>query len=384
MIDQTFNSLRPGHAARTSWWWRALLLVLLVLLGSMQAARAQGTPFKDEQLDQMLAPVALYPDALLAQVLMAATYPSDVNEAAAWSRANSKLSGDEAVKRVTSKGWEASVQSLVAFPQVLAMMDAHPAQAQALGDAFLEDASRVMARVQVLRAQASAAGSLKTTSQQTIIVQTTGSTPVIVIEPTQQTVVYVPLYQPSVVYGTWGYPAYPPYYWAPPPAYAPPGNAFVAGFFWGFVVRGITHSLWGGFRWDKSDVNINVNHYNSIHINKRINVNQNVFVHNPARRGKVPYHDERSRQAFGPKALAAVKDRDAARPANKSAPIKRQAAPEDDGPGDKLRQRAASKGDEKDGDKPVGRSREIPAGHLDGAAVGQRAAEHRANRPDKP
>ena len=390
---------RPRRTLMPIRWQQVFLVLALLLLGVLQAASAQGDSFKDEQLDQMLAPVALYPDALLSQILMAATYPTDVNEAAAWSRANPKLSGDEAVKRVTSKPWEASVQSLVAFPQVLAMMDAHPSQAQELGDAFLEDPARVMARVQVLRAQAQAAGNLKTTTQQIVAVQTAGSAQVIVIEPAQPSVVYVPVYQPTVVYGAWGYPAYPPYYWAPPPAYSPPGSAFVAGFFWGFVVRGVTHSLWGGFRWDRREVNINVNHYNSIHINKRMEVNNNVFVHNPARRGKVPYRDARSRDNFGPKALASVKDRDAAR----ARAVRKAPAPEQHKPGEKLRDRAEAKSEAKD-DVKAGhgvkaelkakaegradvkgepRGRDLPAARPDRAAVEQRAAEHRANR-DKP
>jgi hypothetical protein len=208
---------------------RGFSLLLAVLFLMTSTAQAQNAVFKDEELDQMLAPIALYPDALLSQILMASTYPLDVKDAAAWSKARPDLKGDAAVKQVQNQAWEPSVQSLVAFPQVLSMMGDHPADVQRMGDAFLADPGRVMDRVQYLRRKAQEAGNLKSSEQQTVIVKTEASKQVIVVEPAKPDVIYVPVYQPTVVYGTWAYPSYPPVYWPPPPYYYPPtGGAFVA------------------------------------------------------------------------------------------------------------------------------------------------------------
>jgi hypothetical protein len=275
------------------------------------AATAGASTFSDQELDQMLAPVALYPDSLLSQVLMAATYPADVKEAAAWSKANPNVKGDDAVAKVQDKPWEASVQSLVAFPQVLTMMDEHPDQTQRLGDAFLADPARVMDHVQLLRSKAKEAGNLQSNEQQKVATTTEANKQVIVVEPAQPEKVYVPVYQPTVVYGSWWYPSYPPYYW-PPPRYYYPGGAFVAGFIWGAAVVGIHNSLWGGFSWGRGDIDININRYNNINV-KHIDVNRrNTFVHNPDRRGNVPYRDSRSQQQYGKK-LDGATDRQAYR-----------------------------------------------------------------------
>lgn len=268
--------------------------------GSTQASAKVAAPtFSNEELDQMLAPIALYPDALLAQVLMASTYPADVAEAAKWTKANPKQQGDAAVKAVQSKPWDPSVQSLVAFPQVLVMMSEKPADVQRLGDAFLADPARVMDRVQFMRKKAQEAGNLKTNEQQKVSTQTDSGQSVIIIEPAQPEKVYVPVYQPTVVYGAWWYPAYPPYYWAPPPYYYP-GGAFVAGVFWGAAIVGIHNGLWGGCNWGRGDVNINVNRYNNINVNNKISGSGNNanWNHNAANRKGVPYGDAKTRQQF--------------------------------------------------------------------------------------
>ncbi|WP_242616824.1 DUF3300 domain-containing protein [Rivibacter subsaxonicus] len=283
----------------------------MLLGGALSAAHAQDATFKDEELDQMLAPIALYPDSLLAQVLMATTYPADVKAAAAWSKAHPDAKGDAAVKQVENQPWEPAVQSLVAFPQVLAMMNDKPDDVQRLGDAFLADPSRVMDRVQVLRKKAEQAGNLKSNEQQKVSTQTAESKQVIVIEPAQPQSVYVPVYQPTV-YGTWAYPSYPPYYW-PPPAYYYPGAAFVGGVIWGAAVVGIANGLWGGCNWGGGDVNINVNKYNNINSNRQINANNTKFEHNADRRGDVPYRDNKSREQYGKKQLDGAKDREAYR-----------------------------------------------------------------------
>ncbi len=268
--------------------------------GNTQAsATAAASTFSNEELDQMLAPIALYPDSLLAQVLMASTYPADVAEAAKWTKANPKQQGDAAVKAVQSKSWDPSVQSLVAFPQVLTMMSEKPADVQRLGDAFLADPARVMDRVQFMRKKAQEAGNLKTTEQQKVsTTQTDNGQTAIIIEPAQPEKVYVPVYQPTV-YGSWWYPAYPPYYWAPPPYYYPTGG-FVAGVFWGAAIVGISNGLWGGCNWGRGDVDINVNRYNNINVNNKISGsgNKTNWNHNAANRKGVPYRDDKTRQQF--------------------------------------------------------------------------------------
>ena len=267
--------------------------------GSTQAsATAAASTFSNEELDQMLAPIALYPDSLLAQVLMASTYPADVAEAAKWTKANPKQQGDAAVKAVQSKPWDPSVQSLAAFPQVLTMMGEKPEDVQRLGDAFLADPARVMDRVQFMRKKAQEAGNLKTTEQQKVSTQTDNGQTAIIIEPAQPEKVYVPVYQPTV-YGSWWYPTYPPYYWAPPPYYYPTGG-FVAGVFWGAAIVGISNGLWGGCNWGRGDVDINVNRYNNINVNNKISGsgNRTNWNHNAANRKGVPYRDAKTRQQF--------------------------------------------------------------------------------------
>ena len=176
-----------------------------------QDAPTQSRTFTQQELDQMLAPIALYPDSLLSQILMASTYPLEVVEAARWSRANPNLKGDEAVRAVEQNTWDPSVKSLVAFPQILQMMDEKLGWTERLGDAFLSQQALVMDTVQNLRQKAYAAGNLKSTDQ--VRVEQQGQT--IVIEPTRPEVIYVPYYDPLVVYGPWWWPAYPPVYWAP-------------------------------------------------------------------------------------------------------------------------------------------------------------------------
>jgi hypothetical protein len=297
---------------RTCLWCLALLPFVLAGTAHAQTSQGQAQPqgqsqsqkiYSSQQLDQMLAPVALYPDALLSQIFMATTYPSDVAEAAAWSAANPKAQGDDAIKQINTKPWDPSVQSLVAFPQVLAQMMQHPDWVQNVGDAFLAQPDDVMASVQRLRTQAKAAGNLSSTSQQKVTEQaappgSSGSPTIIQIEPADPQVVYVPSYNPTVVYGTWPYPAYPPTYWPPPYGYYP-GQALAAGLAFGAGIA-ITGALWGGFNWGHGDVNVNVNRYNSVNnVNNRMNGNGNQrWNHNADNRRGTPYRDQGSRQRY--------------------------------------------------------------------------------------
>src|SRR5574337_1457633 len=160
---------------------RGLIGILILLLAAPSGACGQLSPprgeapapptFSQEVLDQLLAPIALYPDALLAQILMAATYPLEVVQAARWVQANPNIQGPQLEAVMQQQPWDPSVKSLTAFPQVLAMMDANLDWTQRLGDAFLAQQSVVMATVQSLRARARAGGYLRSTPQQTVIAE---------------------------------------------------------------------------------------------------------------------------------------------------------------------------------------------------------------------
>ena len=275
-------------------------------------AAAKEAVFSQEQLDQMLAPIALYPDPLLAQVLMAVTYPGEIAEAVTWSKAHPDAKGDDAVKQVANQPWDPSVQALVAFPQVLATLGQDPVWVQRLGDAFLAQPDDVMGGVQRLRHQAQAAGNLQSNQYQNVTVQNVAppapsspapapapasSTSTIIIEPSDPQVVYVPSYNPTTTYGTWAYPASPPAYYPPPPAYYP-GSALVSGLAFGTGVA-IVASLWGNCDWGNNDVDIDVNRYNNINRNNQITQNQNKWQHNAVHRDGVPYRDNRSREQYG-------------------------------------------------------------------------------------
>ncbi|HTJ94084.1 MAG TPA: DUF3300 domain-containing protein [Pararobbsia sp.] len=239
------------------------------------AAPANGPVLNAQQIDALTAPIALYPDALLAQVLMATTFPNDLMSAAAWSKQNPKLQGDDAVRAVSATAWDPSVQSLVAFPQVLATMSQKPDWVQNIGQAFLAQPNDVMDSVQRLRNAAYKAGNLQTSQQQKVVVQpaATASAPqTIVIEQPSPQVVYVPSYNPTTVYGTWPYPSYPPVYMPPPPGYYV-GTALMTGLAFGTGIA-ITNALWGGCDWGHNDVNVNVNRYNNINVNHRIDANR--------------------------------------------------------------------------------------------------------------
>jgi hypothetical protein len=279
-------------------------LLLVPLLFALSAQAQEAKPFGNEQLEQMTAQVALYPDSLLAQLFMATTYPDDFAAAAAWSKAHPDSKGDGAVKLVENEPWDPSVASLVAFPEVLITLGEKPDWVKNMGDAFLAQPDDVMNAVQRLRQKAQQAGNLKTTEQikvstaapeaapasTTVVVkQSTPPPQVIVIEPAQPSVVYVPAYNPTVVYGPWPYAAYPPYYYPPPPGYWF-SRTIATGIAWGVGI-GVSNALWGGCNWGRGDVNINVNRYNNINVNKRLDVNSNrtSWNHNPERRGSTPY-----------------------------------------------------------------------------------------------
>ena len=262
-------------------------------LSQDEAGNAANATFSQEQLDQLVAPIALYPDELVAQIFAAATYPLEVVQADRWVKANKSLEGDALAKALESQTWDPSVKSLVNFPQVLDMMNEKLDWTEQLGDAFLAQEKDVMDAVQRLRAKAQSAGNLSSNEQQTVTVEP--ATNVIVVQPASPTVVYVPTYNPTVVYGAWPYPSYPPYYYQPPGYVATAGISFAAGVAigaaWGYA--------WNGCNWHGGNVDVNVNR----NVNVNNNINRSAYAakyqktggtwqHDPAHRSGVPYRGQ--------------------------------------------------------------------------------------------
>ena len=309
--------------------------------------------FNTAQIDQWVAPVALYPDSLLSQVLMASTYPTNVAQAVQWSHDNPLKQGDAAIQAVSDQPWDASVKSLVAFPQLMALMGENPQWVQNLGDAFLAQPQDVMDSVQRLRQLAQQTGSLKSSTEQKVITTTKKTVPVtqtvtapvipsntvltanhvitepattvISIEPANPDVVYIPNYNPTVVYGNWANTAYPPVY-LPPPAGEPFVDSFVRGFGYSMGVA-TTYALFSSIDWDDDDhdhhhhddddyhhhdgghrdgndwqhngdnINIDVNNFNRI-TGEHLTDKNMAWRHNPNYRDGMPYHDQDMAKRF--------------------------------------------------------------------------------------
>jgi len=351
----------------------ALLLSVSVAFAQTDAPARRNAPATQPELDQMLAPIALYPDSLLSQILMASTYPLEVVEAARWSKANPGLKGEEAVKAVEQRDWDASVKSLAAFPQVLAMMDQQLEWTARLGDVFVAQEPQVMETVQSLRQKAYAAGNLRSTQQASVYQQGNA----LAIEPASPELVYVPYYDPRVVYGPWWWPAYPPVYWAPWPGYyAYPGYA--VGFAWGVGITVGARFFFGACDWRARRVTVvNVNRVTNVTNITNVNVNRQVVVnrpgsarnapaawqHDPAHRRGVPYHIESLQQRFGRTTLASQR-RDfhwqgplapATRNSSLNRPEMHGANPRPNAPGMDVRSNPRRPGDERAG-RPDGRS----------------------------
>jgi hypothetical protein len=196
---------------------------------------SQAAPLSPDQLNQLVAPIALYPDQLVAQILAAATSPAEIVEADRWLQANSTLKGEALGKAVDPQPWDSSVKALTQFPEVLAMMDRDLAWTSALGEAYMNDSQAVMDSVQRLRQRAEQAGNLQSNSQQTVSAE--GSA--IEIEPAEADVVYIPVYDPWLAYGTAIF-AYPDWFYYPGLYIDGPGIV------WGL---GIGIGVFGGFGW---------------------------------------------------------------------------------------------------------------------------------------
>jgi hypothetical protein len=307
--------------------WFAVVLLVIQPIAVAASTPGAASPLKPEELDQIVAPIALHPDSLLAQILMASTYPLEIVQAARFVKDNPALKGDQLQQALQQHSWDDSVKSMVMFPEVLAMMNEKLDWLQKLGDAFLAQQQDVMAAVQRLRARAQEAGQLKDTPQQKIIVEPAAASPgaqatqqpstttvvqpppsttVIKIEPTDPEVIYVPSYNPTVVYGAWP-PAYPPYYPYPAGYFAAGAFTFAAG-------AAVGAALWGNCNWGGGDVDIDVNRSanfsrnvnNSTEARNRIEQRNasagqrgsGKWQHNPEHRKGVQYRDTATQQRF--------------------------------------------------------------------------------------
>jgi len=250
-------------------------------------AAPAGAAVSQEELDKLLAPIALYPDALIAQILMASTYPLEIVEAARWSKSNPAVKDKALEEAMQKQAWDPAVKALAAVPQVLKQMNENLSWTQKLGDAFLADQKAVMTTVQTLRGKAQAAGNLKTTPEQVVKTETVENKTVYIIESAKPEVVYVPTYNPTVVYGSWWYP-YPPYYMYPPGYVYAPGVAFATG-----IVVGA--AIWGNCNWGGNNVNINVNNYNRYN---KTNIQNTNFQHNAEHRKGVSYGNQAAAQKY--------------------------------------------------------------------------------------
>jgi hypothetical protein len=308
-FDFDQGSARLPVLAAVNWFrWRALamrwrhwLLALTIMITSPVGLHAQQSPtppapaqtqpeetlLKPEQLEALVAPIALYPDALLANMLAAATYPLEVVEADRWVKEKKNLKGEALKAEVDKKGWDDSVKALTATPSVLDTMSDKLDWTQSLGDAMLAQQADLMDAIQRLREKARGNNKLVSNKQQKVSVRQQDNKQVIVIEPTDPNTVYVPYYEPAAVYGAWPYASYPPYYFGYPPyigaGVIATGLAFGAGY-----ALGRWGNYWGGgFNWGNRNVYVN-------HRTNNIN-----WQHNPSHRQGIRYNNVNVQQRFG-------------------------------------------------------------------------------------
>jgi hypothetical protein len=274
-------------------------LVCDVPLSAQEGAAPPPAPaLSAEQVAELVAPIALYPDALLGQVLTASTYPLEVVMAARWSNSNPNVKGRALEGAMQQQPWDPSVKALAAVPQVLAMMSDKLEWTQALGDAYLAQPDAIAAAVQRLRARADAAGNLKPSNEQQI--RRVAAPPPLnvgepyepeyyIIEPVDPDVIYVPIYDPYLVYGVWPYPAYRPFYWYPP------GYVTLGVFAFGAPIV-VGAALWATYDWRARRVAIDVNRFNTFN---HTALASQTWQHNPLHRGNLPYRNPVLQQQFG-------------------------------------------------------------------------------------
>lgn len=313
-------STKPLQTKFLGWTAQSLLAMICAvflmpgdtLLYAQQEAAStdQAAPkIPNDQLDSLVAPIALYPDPLLSQVLVASTYPLEIIQLQQWLDKHKDLTGDALVAAVQKEDWDPSIQAMAALPDAVKQLAENIKWTTDLGNAFLAQQTDVMDAVQRMRMKAKNAGNLKSTEQQKVEVQTVESKTVVVIQQANPQVIYVPSYNPVVVYGPPVYP-YPPIYY-PPPSYYAAGVAIAFGV--GVAMGSYYRGGWGyNYGWGRGNVNININnnyisHYNKTNINNvnRNNINNvnrnggNNWQHNPQHRGGAPYSNKATANKYG-------------------------------------------------------------------------------------
>ncbi|WP_299569802.1 DUF3300 domain-containing protein [uncultured Shewanella sp.] len=248
-------------------------------------AQYEQTQPSEAQLAQMLAPIALYPDSLLTHILIAATYPLEIVQARRWEQQHNSLSSEQKMQQAELESWDPSVTALVAFPTVLEKLNEDLNWTQELGEAFLLDEAMVLASIQILRQQADEADSFNDMDNMTV----TRVKKQIIIEPAQPEVIYVPVYDPRVVYGHWRWHAYPPVYWHYPAyAYYRPHRPI----YWGPSVYINFNYFFGAVHWSHHRVVV-VNHRNTRYYRKPHKIAYSTgsqrWKHKPAHRRGVAY-----------------------------------------------------------------------------------------------
>ncbi len=292
--------------------WIAVLCVLLIVPGSpgLSANQAQPAPTEQattllpEQLDSLVAPIALYPDPMLSQTLVACTYPLEIVQLQQWLGNNPGLKDQALVDAVKKQDWDPSIQAMAALPEVVKQLADNIKWTAELGNAFLAQQSDVMDAVQRMRKKAQDNGILKPTPQQWVETKVVESKTVIVVAQADPDIIYVPSYNPVVVYGPPVVYAYPPIVYPPPPPSAYWTTAAIA-FGVGVFMGAAWHGGWGYHcGWGHNDIDINVNN----NFNRNANINRgnnnlrgggNKWQHNPQHRGATPYSDRATADRFG-------------------------------------------------------------------------------------
>ncbi|HSY65999.1 MAG TPA: DUF3300 domain-containing protein [Terriglobales bacterium] len=294
----------------------ALLVPGLSVQANQSQAPAAGTAQQEaanlspDQLDSLVAPIALYPDPLLAQVLAASTYPLELVQLQQWLEKNKTLKDKALVDAVQKQSWDPSVQAMAALPDVVKRLVDDIQWTADLGNAFLAQQDDVMGAVQRMRAKAQEKGNLKSNEQIKVETRVVESKQVIVVEQSNPQVVYVPSYDPVVVYGPPAYP-YPPIYY-PPPGYYAAGMAISFGV--GLAIGAAWGGGWGyNCGWGGGNNNININNNNNfINNSNRQNIGNgnrpsqqpsggrgNSWQHNPQHRGGTPYGNRATANKYG-------------------------------------------------------------------------------------
>src|SRR5437016_1770229 len=297
--------------------WTAVVCSILLVLGAPQtiaspniltqqssAPDAQPPKIPNDQLDSLVAPIALYRDELLAQVLAASTDPYEIMQLQQFLAKHKDLKDKGLTDAVMKQNWDPSVQAMAALPDVVKRLADDIQWTTDLGNAVLAQQSDVMDAVQRMRAKAKDTGNLKSSEQMKVETQVIENKSVVVIQQSNPEVVYVPSYNPTVVYGPPVYP-YPPIYY-PPPGYYAAGAAISFGV--GVAVGAAWGGHWGGWGyncgWGHNDINVNVNNkyvnnYNKTNVNNKITSGNNNWQHNPQHRGGAPYSNKATANKYG-------------------------------------------------------------------------------------